>query len=234
MNRRRGGNSLRSKLICALGAVALVVVSAGPASAHVSTNPAEGPAGGFLTFDFQVGHGCDDSPTTALAVQIAEGVGSVTPEEEPGWELTTAGSEENVTDVTWTATGRPLDPHHLARFGMSVQLPEGEVGDVIYFPTIQTCEQGVTRWIEIPTGGETEEDLESPAPAIVLTEEGEGHGGAEESDESEDESAAAAEDIPTEPAKTTDEGTDTLSWVALGVGVLALLMGGAALARSRG
>jgi periplasmic copper chaperone A len=216
------------KLIVTLGTAAALALTAAPAWAHVVAIPGEGPANGFHYFQLEVGHGCEDSPTTGLSVRIPEGVGSVTPEEEPGWEVSTAGSEEDVSGVTWTATGEPLDPHHLALFGLSVQLPDGDVGEAVYFPTVQTCERGATRWIEIPAEGETEDDLESPAPAVVLTEAGGGHG-----EESEEAPEAAADDVTSGAAAATDGGTDALTWVALAIGGLGVVMGGAALARSR-
>ena len=47
-------------------------------------------------------------------------------------------------------------------------------GETLYFPVIQTCEEGEAAWIEIPAEGEDGEELESPAPSITLTEAEEG------------------------------------------------------------
>jgi uncharacterized protein YcnI len=199
-----------------------------PAHAHVEVSAEEAPAGGELAFDFLVGHGCDEFGTTSISVQIPDGVKEVAPEDEPGWKLTTKGGEESVREVTWTAEGAPLDPHHLGRFGMSVALPDGQPGEVVYFPTIQRCEQGVTRWIETPAAGESEADLQNPAPAITLTAaDGEGHGGAG------GDGSATSEGLGSQPAAATEESSDTLAWVALAVGILGVLVGGAALARAR-
>jgi uncharacterized protein YcnI len=55
-------------------------------------------------------------------------------------------------------------------FMMSVRLPEDAAGTTLYFPTIQTCEEGETAWIQIPEEGQSEDDLESPAPAFTVTE----------------------------------------------------------------
>jgi hypothetical protein len=52
---------------------------------------------------------------------------------------------------------------------MSLKMPAGKPGEPIYFPTIQKCAQGEMRWVQIPADGESEDDLESPAPAVVLT-----------------------------------------------------------------
>jgi uncharacterized protein YcnI len=38
----------------------------------------------------------------------------------------------------------------------------------LYFPVIQECETGVSRWIEIPAAGQSPHDLPSPAPVVRL------------------------------------------------------------------
>ena len=63
-------------------------------------------------------------------------------------------------------------------------------GETIYFPTIQTCDNGQSNdWIEIPEEGE--EEPESPAPAIAVNEAaGDGHGAEAEEEEPEADAAA--------------------------------------------
>jgi uncharacterized protein YcnI len=46
-------------------------------------------------------------------------------------------------------------------------LPD-KAGQVLYFPAVQECEQGVERWIEIPTTGRSADKLRAPAPAVRL------------------------------------------------------------------
>ena len=42
-------------------------------------------------------------------------------------------------------------------------------GGMLYVPVVQECEGGaVERWIEIPQAGQSEEDLETPAPGVRL------------------------------------------------------------------
>src|SRR5690606_14262393 len=60
------------------------------------------------------------------------------------------------------------------QFGLSFQVPDIE-GTSLHFPTIQTCEEGATNWIEIPVEGEAEPD--EPAPTVmVVAGDGGGHG----------------------------------------------------------
>lgn len=211
----------------ALGvAVATLALAAG-AQAHVTVEPAEGPSDGYATLEFSVPHGCEESPTTQLRVQIPENVPQVTPEVHPGWSLEVKEGPkeevelhgetvtEGVSEVIWTATGDPLPPHFLDRFAMSVKLPAADEGEVVNFPAIQKCEQGETRWIQIPAEGESAEELDEPAPAVTLT-------------AAEGEHGAPAEEAAAEP-----EDGDGLAIVALVVGGLGFLTGGVALTRDR-
>jgi uncharacterized protein YcnI len=41
---------------------------------------------------------------------------------------------------------------------------------MLYFPVVQECEQGVSRWIDIPAAGNAahSHDSKSPAPGVKL------------------------------------------------------------------
>lgn len=233
----------RKLLVVATTVVAGLMVTA-PAWAHVGITPGEAPASGYAKLDFSVPHGCDGSPTVAVSIQIPAGVASVTPQVVAGWEITTEEGPlaepvelhgemvtEGVTSVTWT--GGPLDAHHLELFGMSVRI-EGEEGETLYFPTVQTCEEGETAWIEI---SETEgEELDSPAPALTLT------GGADggHGDEATDTTAAAEETVAAGEGNSaagassdTDSGTDMVAWAGLVLGGIGAILGGTAFASTR-
>ena len=117
----------------------------------------------------------------------------------------------------------PLPDGMRDTFELSFQVPDA-AGETLTFPTVQTCAEGETAWIEVPEEGEDAEALEHPAPAFEVLP-------AEESGSE----AAATSDEPVQEAsaETEDGSSDVLSWVALGVGALGLVVGGAALARSR-
>lgn len=212
-------------------AAACSLIAAAPAAAHVTIEPAEGPADGYATLQVQVPHGCDGSPTRAIRVQIPESVPSVTPQVHPGWDVATKEGPKDavelhgetvtrgVKEVIWTAADAgPLPDGRLDIFGMSVKLPAGKAGDPVYFPIVQECVEGETGWIQIPQPGESEDDLESPAPAVTLTAASGGHG------EQDAASTTAASD-------SDDDGPSTgLVIAALVLGGLGLLTGLAALA----
>jgi periplasmic copper chaperone A len=222
---------MKLKTTIALGVLASLALPTA-AFAHVTVDPAEAPADGYAKLDFSVPHGCDGSATTRLRVQIPESVPSATPQVHPGWSLDTKEGPkdkvelhgetitEGVSQVIWTAEDAPLPDHYLDVFGMSVKLPANE-GETLYFPAIQECEKGETRWIQIPAEGETSDDLSEPAPAVTLT-------------TAEQEGAEASQSAASEPQSADDDGAPMgLAIAGLVVGGLGVLTGGVALSRAR-
>lgn len=214
--------------IAAAAAASMALAIPATAGAHVTVAPQSLPAEGYGEVALNVPHGCEDAPTTKLTVKMPDQVIGATPQEVAGWRVTTREGKlpkpaeahgeritEGVREITWTATGAPLDPHHFQKFGIVVNLA-GTKGETAYFKAVQQCEGGdETAWIEIPAAGATEEP-EHPAPAVALTAAGSEHG-----------SAASA------PSDGGDGGTDTISIVALIVGALGLGAGATALVLGR-
>jgi periplasmic copper chaperone A len=206
----------------ALVATALGLALPAGAAAHITATPAEAPADSYTTLEFEVPHGCEESPTNQIRVQIPETVPQATPEVHPGWSLTTREGPKDevelhgetitrgVSEVIWTAEDAPLPAHYLDRFAISVKLPASE-GETVYFPTVQKCEKGQTGWIEIPAEGESAEELESPAPQVTLT---------------------AAADEPATAVEPPEDDGDGMAIAALVVGGLGLAIGGASLLRN--
>lgn len=234
-----------------LGVGAVLLLTAGPAAAHVTASPGEAPAGGFTAATLTVGHGCEGSPTTKLTVQIPEGINNVTPAIVTGWtaEVTTEPLPEPITDahgnevteresvVTYTATpGNELPDGFRQEFTIGYQAPETP-GEHLFFKTIQTCEVGETAWVEEYTG--EGEEPEAPSPVVLVTEAaGDGHGHDAGDDAEEEVAEDDAEPVDTETASTTadDDDSDSSNGLAIAglvVGALGLATGGAALARGR-
>jgi uncharacterized protein YcnI len=220
------------KILIMLAAAALVTAPA--ATAHVTASPATAAAGSVTKIQFQVGHGCEESPTTSVAVSIPAGVGNVAPEVEPGWKLSVKEGTlpepvevfgetvtEGVTEVTWS--GGTLSPHQFTDFGISMLLPN-KAGETVYFPVVQRCQEGVNRWITIPVEGQAEPD--QPAAGVVLT--AAEAGGHDDSGAGEEEATAGSE---TTESEEPDEGdTEDRANLALGLGAAGLVAGLAALA----
>ena len=164
-------------------AVALTaILSAGfvpTASAHVTLEQNEAPAGSFYKAVLRVGHGCDGSPTVRLRIRIPAGVQQAKPMPKPGWELSTVVEKlpepydwygtaitEDVREIVWS--GGNLPEAFYDEFVFRARLPDEE-GKVLNFPVVQECADGVHRWIEIPQPGEDAHDLDEPAPQLSLT-----------------------------------------------------------------
>jgi uncharacterized protein YcnI len=207
--------------------VAWIGLSASPAAAHITDDKEEVVAGGFDAITLTVPHGCEESPTTRLSIQIPEGFTSIGPQVHPGWEISTEQAGEEVSVVTFT--GGPLPPHYRDTFTIGFQAPDTP-GEMAYWKVIQTCEVGETGWVD-EWDGEGEEP-EHPAPAFMLVEGDAGHGGGAEEEEleaSEGETAAAADG-----GGDADDGSNTtLSIIALVAGLAGLALGGFALMTAR-
>lgn len=175
--------AFRRILFTVLGTVALIGATLLPASAHVGVQADTTAAGSTSMVTFGFGHGCGESPTMSLAIQIPEEFTSVTPVFAAGWDIEivkesletpVAGSHgeevtERVSEVIFSAD-EPIEDGIYGMVTLRLSLPEDAAGETIYFPVIQSCEESETGWIEIPQEGEDGDDLESPAPGLTVTE----------------------------------------------------------------
>jgi hypothetical protein len=116
---------------------------------------------------------------------------------------------------------------------VSVGLPDFE--DTLLFPTAQTYDKSVgdsgntVNWVEqTPAGGP---EPEHPAPSVTLTaSSGDGHGSATPTTDK----ATTAVSLPHDVATSSDvDSAKTVSYVALGVGIVGLIVAIAALVLGR-
>lgn len=216
-----------SATLASIAALALAVPTG--AAAHVTLQPDEATAGDYVVLDVRVPNERDDAATTKVDVQFPPGFVFASYEPVPGWTtqvrmeksaqpLSNHGEEvnEQVGQVTWTAESDAygVQPGQFRDFPISVQIPE-DAGDSLTFKALQTYEDGeVVRWIGAPESDE-------PAPQVTVSQGSGGHGDSHDDDEASD---GGSDD---------DDGGDTLAIVALIIGALGLIAGGAALARAR-
>jgi periplasmic copper chaperone A len=230
-------------------AAGAVVLMAGPAAAHIEPTEESIPAGAFGDVTLVVPHGCEESPTRQLSVQIPEGVLNVTPQVHPGWTVDAPteqladpitdeeGEEitERVSQVTFTAQpGNELQPNLRDSFTIGFKAPDTP-GEMLFFKTVQTCVEGETAWIEEFSGDG--EEPEHPAPAMEITEatgDERGDDAAEETtDDATDDDAAAAADTDDGSEDDDDSSATTIAVAALAVAVVAILGAGFAVLRTR-
>jgi uncharacterized protein YcnI len=238
------------RVLGALGAAAGgVVLAAGPASAHISPDKDEVAAGAFSSVTLTVPHGCEDSPTKQLTIQVPEQLNEVSPQVHPGWDIEVTNEDlpepiddgeggeitERSKEVVFTAQrGNELQPHFRDQFTLGYQAPDAE-GETLYFKVIQTCVEGETPWIE-EWDGEGEEP-EHPAPAVMITAAtGDEHGGGEEADEAAAEGEEVAADNASATSDDSSDDSDSSTGIAVAglvAGLLGLAAGGFALVKSR-
>ena len=145
------------------------------------------PGGGHGTqITFRVPHGCDGVATDTIEVQIPEGVTGVKPKWMAGWTIETeaaAGARprwpRTHRSARWSAAGSarrrrcawsggPLPDEQYLDFQLLAVFPE--TPGVVAFPVVQRCGDVEVAWIEDPAEGQTEDDLEHPAPAVTIVE----------------------------------------------------------------
>jgi len=242
-------NRIFIRPLVAAGSLAVLFgMWATPASAHVDPDPSEAPAGSEQLVNFLIPHGCDGSPTIKVAMKIPAGAQAVKPQQLSGWTVTTTTGSvtpydddgqqitEGATEVMWE--GGPLPDDQVQQFALSLRLPDGKAGDVVEFPTVQTCAVGSTSWIEqTPKGGE---EPEHPVPAITLTEAaadgGHDHVASSGSADTEGSKAGGVAKVATAAAvvNAQDAASTARTWGLIGVavGLVGVLIAVAALLRS--
>jgi len=159
-----------------------VLMTTWSAHAHVTLEGRQAAVGSFYKAVFAVPHGCAGSATTKIRVQIPDGVIAVKPMVKPGWNVEVIKGKyatsydfhgnkisEGAKEVVWS--GGKLPDDYYDEFVISTYLAATLKPDtVLYFPTVQECEQGVGRWIDIPAEGQAGHmhESQSPAPGVKL------------------------------------------------------------------
>ncbi|MBB5787729.1 YcnI family protein [Jiangella mangrovi] len=226
--------------LAAGGALALGLVLAGPASAHVTIRPDVDTAGSYAKITVRVPNESDTAGTVQVKLDLPADtpIPSVRVQPHAGWtaELTTTQFpepvqvgdrtlEEAVTAVTWTAEpGVRIGPGEFDEFAISVG-PLPDAGTYL-FPATQTYDDGeIVAWAEETVEGQEEPDR--PAPVLEVVEapaEDEVDTVADEEPAADSESGSDAEAASADG--TDDDGSDGL---ARGVGIAGLVVGAAGL-----
>ena len=182
---RRHVSLRRPRIVaCGVGLLLAIVVAgawSGAASAHVTLEDDQAPAGGFTTLHFQVPNEEDEANTVKVEIGLPRDVtiASVIPRTTPGWTVTTETRkldkpartddgqvDEVVSKVTFS--GGSIPPGQFQAFDLDVGPLPDTVGATIAFPAVQTYDDGTTvRWIDPLQPGQPEPD--HPAPTITLT-----------------------------------------------------------------
>jgi periplasmic copper chaperone A len=230
-------------ILTSSAALGLVATSATAAQAHVTLQPKTAAAGAYVVEAVRVPNETDDATTTKVVVQFPDGFAGASYQPVAGWSAKVAKAKlatpiktddgdvtEGVKTITWTATSKSagIAPGQFRDFPVSVQIP-GKAGDTLTFKALQTYSDGeVVRWIGTP-------DADRPAPTIAVTGATDEHGAAAAPAAGGTSTTEQTSAPATAPAATVADGDDsqTLAVIALVVGALGLLAGGAGLASAR-
>jgi uncharacterized protein YcnI len=160
---------------CALFACATAALS------HVTLQDSAAAAGASYRAAFRVSHGCDGSPTTTLQVMIPPGFEGAQPMPKPGWTLYTKigpleapyeahgkRHTDGVLEVRWEANGieNALPAAFYDEFVLRGTTPKKP--GPLWFKVLQSCEQGVNAWVEVPASGSSTKGLKSPAALLEV------------------------------------------------------------------
>ena len=161
--------------------ILVAALTASPAAAHITLETKQATVGSYYKAVFAVPHGCKGSPTVKIRVQIPEGVIGVKPMPKAGWSVDVIeGKYANeydyhgnklstgVKEVAWSG-GKLLDQNY-DEFVISSFLTDNlKPNTTLYFPVVQECESGVSRWIEVPAQeAKHSHEGNSPAPGLKL------------------------------------------------------------------
>jgi periplasmic copper chaperone A len=212
-----------------LAAVVVGMVAAAPAWAHVTVSSASAVQGGFAKLTFRVPNEKDNASTTRLEVHFPQNtpLANVAVKPVAGWTAKITRAKlatpvkthdgeitEAVTTIVWTASAdAAIKPGEFQEFDVSGgPLPEA---DQLVFKALQGYSDGdIVRWIEEPVAGQAEPEHPAPVLKLAKATNGDGNGGVQVSA------------TPGQPAASPSDGKGT---AALVIGVIALLMAGAAL-----
>lgn len=180
-------------------AICVATMAALPAAAWAHVD-AEGSASGdgVTKVEFSFTHGCGDSPTNALRIQLPTGATDVKPEDPTGWT-----SKVTATELDWN--GGPAANGTKTTFEVTMKLT-GKDGDVVFFPTIQACVVGENTWID----KSEDPEAENAAPRITLGAEATGGEDHDNAGTSTTEKAGVEDHDKAEPGTTAKATTTTV------------------------
>jgi uncharacterized protein YcnI len=227
----------KTATVLTVAAVAVVVTTALPASAHVSVSPTSLPKGSTGELTFKVPNEESNATTTSVQLKIPTDhpIAQVLPRQIPGWTvavktttLTTPLKTDDgtfttaVSEIDWTGGTIPVGQYQ--DFQISVD-PLPTDTDQLVFKAVQTYSNGdIVRWIDLAQPGQPEPD--HPAPVLTLS-----AADSSGSDNAESNNAgAAANPSATAAAASQPSNSGGSGTVGVWLGALGLAAGLAALA----
>ena len=202
----------RTAIAVVLGA-GLAIAAPAVASAHVGVAPDTLTADEAAVLTFSFTHGCEHSPTTALRITMPDGLASVSPTVEAGWDIAVERGDDGLVDVVTYTAAAPVPTDLRGAVSMQVR-PAEDAAETLAFPVEQLCETGANEWTEIAEEGQNPHDLEAPAPVVSLV------AATEDSDAGHGEHASSGDAAAESPDASEATGASDPLAIALGAGGL--------------
>lgn len=194
------------------GSSALLLLSAGAAAAHISIDPSTPVAGSYAVLTVALPHGCDASSTTSVAITIPDEITGVTPTVNPGWTV-----EKKMTPLD-----APADHDHSGATAERV--------DQVVYTAITPLPADLRDTFELSMKLPDTPGATLVFPTLQTCEQGETSWSEVAAPGQPEPSHPAPAITLTEPDDAADDG-DAVSWVALGLGAVGVILGGLALLR---
>lgn len=152
------------KLLLATAAAGFCGLFATTASAHDTLTNMEGYAGYVTDFEMRVTHGCKGSPVKEVRVKIPEGLTRISVGANRDWKVETKMRKldkpvpgdggnmltEVVDEITWKDPASPIPAGGVFEgFKFRAALPK-EVDKILFFRTINVCETGDDKYVDLP------------------------------------------------------------------------------------
>lgn len=193
---------MRRVLFTAVATVLLLSPVA--AFGHVTIQPPESTTGAFARFVVRVPNEHESAATIKVEVQMPAEFAEVRYQPKPGWTRTVNGNT-----VTWS--GGRIEHGEFDEFGFSTRMPDK--AGVLAFPAIQTYDNGeVVSWI-----GPADADRPAGRVTVAQAASSSGDGGHDTGATTHVTASSRSNDVVVEEV-------DTVAWVALALGGLALLV----------
>ncbi|MFE4711895.1 YcnI family protein [Paenibacillus sp. NPDC056722] len=132
-------NLYRKLMTLIAPSVALVLLFAAVASAHVTVSPSQSGVGAWETYTLKVPVE-KDSPTVQIDLRMPAGVEFKQYEATPGWKVTIDGNK-----VSWIATGDGIQSGQFQRFTFTAKNPD-QAGKVVWDAYQHYADGSLVQW----------------------------------------------------------------------------------------
>lgn len=158
-------------------AATTTILLPGAASGHVMLREPTATAGSLYVAAYIMHERCGQSVSTGLRLIFPDTIVAADPRPKPGWKLSVKEESlpQPVTRHGRTITRRLREvvweietprPGYDETFEVTLHLPP--TPGVVHLPAYQSCLNGERHWIEVPTTGQSAQDLRRPAPELRI------------------------------------------------------------------